>query len=43
MRLIQGALDAGVKLAEVFIDTVGAPPRQRERIDRVLRLAAVAA
>ncbi|GBF93409.1 ribonuclease H2 subunit A [Raphidocelis subcapitata] len=34
MRLIQGALDAGVALAEVYIDTVGDPERYRARLLR---------
>ncbi|KAI8469527.1 MAG: ribonuclease H-like domain-containing protein [Monoraphidium minutum] len=34
MRLIQGALDAGARLTEIYIDTVGDPERYRARLSR---------
>lgn len=34
LRLIQGALDAGARLSEVYVDTVGDPDRYRDRLSR---------
>ncbi|KIY94911.1 Ribonuclease H2 subunit A [Monoraphidium neglectum] len=34
MRLIQGALDAGARLSEIYIDTVGDPERYKARLSR---------
>lgn len=34
LRLVQGALDAGLRLTEVFVDTVGDPDRYRQRLER---------